>query len=118
MARDSAYLQVTVVYALPQSCWQESLHVPAGTTLRQVVHASGFARRFPDVDLNALTLGVYGARCTPDRLAADGDRVEIYRPLRFDPMESRRRRAAHHLRTRTRPSGMPLLSEAELEHTE
>jgi len=79
--------------------WQESLHVPVGTTLQQVVYASGFIQHFPDVDVQALHLGVYGERCPPDRLVADGDRVELYRPLRFDPMESRRRRAAHRART-------------------
>jgi len=99
MAPDSVHLHVTVVYALPDRSWQASLHVPEGCTLRQVVQASGFAQAFPDVDAQALSLGVYGERSTPDRPVADGDRVEIYRPLRFDPMESRRRRAAHRART-------------------
>jgi len=99
MAPDSARVQVTVVYALPEHSWQETLRVPKGTTLREVVQASGFSQRFPEVDMHALPLGVYGERCTPDRLVDDGDRVEIYRPLRFDPMESRRRRAAHRART-------------------
>jgi putative ubiquitin-RnfH superfamily antitoxin RatB of RatAB toxin-antitoxin module len=41
-----------------------------------------------------LEIGVYGRRCEADTPLCDGDRVEIYRPLNFDPMESRRRRAA------------------------
>jgi len=99
MPSNSAHLHVTVIYALPDRCWQASLRVPVGTTLQHVVQASGFSQAFPDLDVRTLPLGVYGARATPDRLAADGDRVEIYRPLHFDPMESRRRRAAHRART-------------------
>ena len=38
-------------------------------------------------------VGVYGRRVALDHLLADGDRVEIYRPLRVDPKEARRRRA-------------------------
>jgi putative ubiquitin-RnfH superfamily antitoxin RatB of RatAB toxin-antitoxin module len=38
---------------------------------------------------------VYGRACAPDHVLQDGDRLEIYRPLDFDPQESRRRRAAH-----------------------
>jgi len=98
MAPDSTALCVTVVYALPERSWQKSLQVPAGATLWQVVQASGFARQFPDVDVRTLSLGVYGERSAAHRIVADGDRVEIYRPLYFDPMESRRRRAAHRAR--------------------
>jgi len=96
MTSDS--VQVTVVYALPDRAWQARVRVPAGMTLRQVVEASGFARAFPDVDVQRLDLGVYGERSAPERLAVEGDRVELYRPLHFDPMESRRRRAAHRAR--------------------
>jgi len=94
MANDGTRVRLTVVYALPGHSWQESLCVPAGTTLLQAVQASGFARAHPEVEVQTSDLGVYGTRCAPDRLVAEGDRVEIYRPLRFDPMQSRRRRAA------------------------
>jgi len=98
MAPHKPTLRVTVVYALPDRSWQQTLQVPQGFTLQDVVQASGFARQFPDVDMQALNLGVYGERSAPQRQVVDGDRVEIYRPLCFDPMESRRRRAAHRAR--------------------
>jgi len=104
MASSSALVQVTVVYALPECSWQRCLQVAPGTTLQQAVYASGFAHHFPEVDVHTLALGVYGERSTPQRQVTDGDRVEIYRPLRFDPMESRRRRAAHRARiTKAQP---------------
>jgi len=95
---EGATAQVTVVYALPERVWQESVRVPAGSTLLDAVQASGFSDHFPELDVHALPLGVYGARSASTRVVTDGDRVEIYRALTFDPMESRRRRAAHRAR--------------------
>jgi len=37
--------------------------------------------------------GIYGRRVPLDTQLADGDRVEILRPLAADPKEARRRRA-------------------------
>jgi putative ubiquitin-RnfH superfamily antitoxin RatB of RatAB toxin-antitoxin module len=38
--------------------------------------------------------GIHGKRASLDQPLAEGDRVEIYRPLAIDPKEARRRRAA------------------------
>ena len=38
-------------------------------------------------------VGIFGKRVAMDTRLADGDRVEIYRPLKLDPKEARRRRA-------------------------
>ena len=40
-------------------------------------------------------MGVFGRAVRPDTALNDGDRLEIYRGLTFDPKESRRRRAEH-----------------------
>lgn len=88
-------ISVEVVYALAASAWRVPLRLPAGSTMEQALDASGFAGRFPDYPQHALAAGVYGQACSLDRVLQDGDRVEIYRPLTFDPMESRRRRAEH-----------------------
>lgn len=89
----SGILRVRLVYAGPGAVWRRTLRLPAGATVGQAVEASGFAREFPDQD--PASCGVFGQLCREDRVLADGDRVELYRPLVFDPMESRRRRAAH-----------------------
>lgn len=100
-----ATLTVSVVHALPDRAWDVTLQVPAGATLAQVVAQSGFLQQFPDHDLSALTLGVFGQARPAGSPAADGDRIEIYRPLRFDPMESRRRRAEHRRRSQAAQAG-------------
>ena len=88
-------LSITVVYAEPGRVWQRALTVPAGTNVATVLELSGFARLFPDYPVDAPAVGVFGRRCQPDHIVSDADRIEIYRPLNYDPMESRRRRAEH-----------------------
>lgn len=93
MAAES--LRVIVCHALPDAGWQEQVNLPAGATVQQAIDASAFAAHFPGSDPWQVGVGIYGRRCQPDTPVQDEDRVEIYRPLDFDPMESRRRRALH-----------------------
>jgi putative ubiquitin-RnfH superfamily antitoxin RatB of RatAB toxin-antitoxin module len=88
-------MKVHVVFARPDSVWQAEVDVPAGSTVQAALEASGYARQFPELAGTALAVGIYGQRCGMDHVLADGDRIEIYRGLVFDPMESRRRRALH-----------------------
>ena len=78
-------MKVEVVRARPQGAETMSLELPAGATVREAVTASGL----PHDDL----FGIFGRRVGPAHRLADGDRVEIYRPLAIDPKEARRRRA-------------------------
>lgn len=64
-----------------------------GITARQAVERSGMVRFFPEIDIQALDLGIFSNACPPDTVLRDGDRVEIYRPLLCDPKEMRRQRA-------------------------
>ncbi len=75
--------------------WARSLRMPPGSRLEAAVRASGFQQDFPAFELEQWGVGVYGKLQPLDYLLQDNDRVEIYQPLRFDPMESRRRRAQH-----------------------
>ncbi|WP_255474821.1 RnfH family protein [Pusillimonas sp. ANT_WB101] len=98
-------ISVTVVYASAPAdaytavtaagIWQKSLSLAFGTTVGQAISESGFFDCHPQYSRQALVVGIYGKACAPERQLLDGDRIEIYRPLNFDPMESRRRRAQH-----------------------
>lgn len=90
-----AALRATVCYALPGQAWLRELDLPEGATAAQAIEASGFRQAFADTDPLAHGLALYGQPCAPDRVLREGDRVEILRPLVFDPKESRRRRAEH-----------------------
>lgn len=100
-------LSVQVVFALPSDVWRADLQLHPGATVYQALLASGYAQQFPDRPISALRVGIYGQECSQDRELAQGDRVEIYRPLDFDPMESRRRRAAHRQAFMTKPRNAP-----------
>lgn len=84
-------IAIEVVYALADRQQLLALALPQGATVDDALAASGL---LDSVGAGVeLRFGIYGRRCERDALLADGDRVEIYRPLHFDPMESRRRRA-------------------------
>jgi putative ubiquitin-RnfH superfamily antitoxin RatB of RatAB toxin-antitoxin module len=79
-------IRVEVVLARRERAGSVTVRLPAGAVVRDAITASGM-----DADLNAV--GVFGKRVAPDTPLADGDRVEIYRPLALDPRERRRQRA-------------------------
>jgi uncharacterized protein len=81
-------MKVEVVYARRQSARTVRLELPAGATLRDALVSSGL-----QLDLEKQAFGVFGKRAALDHPLAEGDRVEIYRPLAVDPKEARRRRA-------------------------
>lgn len=81
-------LVVEVVYALPQREESARVSVPQGATVRDVLEKAGL------LPLARGKVGIFGKVVPADAPVADGDRVEIYRPLAADPKEARRRRAA------------------------
>ena len=86
-------IDIEVVYALPEKQVVQRINLPDGTTAEQAVKMSDILRQFPEIDLLQNKLGIYGKLIKPATILRDRDRVEIYRPLRVDPKESRRRRA-------------------------
>jgi uncharacterized protein len=63
-------------------------------TVQQAIERSGIQQRFPEIDLTAYKVGVFGKATKLDTVLTEGDRVEIYRPLIADPKEARKKRAA------------------------
>jgi len=91
-------LCVQVIYADVEQIWRRSLQLAPGATAGAALSASGFFRHFPCHAPESVRIGIYGRLCTMDTRLNDNDRIEVYRPLIFDPMESRRRRARHRQR--------------------
>lgn len=80
-------MQITVAIAQADATVQElALQLPAGSTLRQALQAAGQ----PSED--EVDAGIWGRTCPLDTALRDGDRVELYRPLRVDPKVARRER--------------------------
>ncbi|AWN17626.1 RnfH family protein [Salinisphaera sp. LB1] len=86
--------QVDVVFALPGRCWRESVRIQAHATAAQVANASGLdAVCRAETGQAPSAYGVYGRKIGGEQVIADGQRLELYRPLTADPRERRRRRA-------------------------
>lgn len=86
-------MRVEVVYATPERQDAVEVELPDGATVRDAIVVSGLLTQFPQIDLATTAVGIFGERAALDDLLEVGDRVEIYRPLRADPKEARRRRA-------------------------
>ena len=67
--------------------------VPAGATLREAIEQSGILEMHPEIDLDENKVGIFGRKRELRDPVHDGDRIEIYQPLKVDPKEARRRRA-------------------------
>ncbi|MDR5861129.1 RnfH family protein [Halomonas eurihalina] len=92
-------IHVEVAFALPSRQRVASLTLPAGTSAREAVRKANLARHFPDEPPETFenaALGIFGkALRDPERyILQEGDRVEVYRPLRIDPKAARASRAA------------------------
>ncbi len=98
-------MKVEVAYATPEQQIVVEIELPPGSTLEQAIVASGLLKRFPAIDLLRDGVGIFGARRALTDTLREGDRVEIYRPLKADPRDQRRRRT--NARCKVRESANP-----------
>jgi putative ubiquitin-RnfH superfamily antitoxin RatB of RatAB toxin-antitoxin module len=79
------FIRVELVEALPGSAREAALTLPAGSTVADALASAG--RAVPG------RVGIFGRLASPETVLAEGDRIEIYRPLLQDPKDARRQRA-------------------------
>jgi putative ubiquitin-RnfH superfamily antitoxin RatB of RatAB toxin-antitoxin module len=82
-------IRVDVVQAWPRRFESRRVELPEGATVADALDAAGHA---------PCDVAVFGERAAPQRMLADGDRIELLRPLLADPKDTRRRRAARDTR--------------------
>jgi putative ubiquitin-RnfH superfamily antitoxin RatB of RatAB toxin-antitoxin module len=82
----------TVAYATEstQSLWRVMLSDHA--TVQEALETARAQAGAANVPWDA-AVGIFGELCDRSTVPRDGDRIEIYRPLRLDPKQSRRARA-------------------------
>jgi len=83
-------IRVEVVHARRDGADLITIELPAGAVVRDALR---------EARMEADAVGIFGKRVTPDTPLADGDRVEVYRPLALDPKERRRQRARKRTKT-------------------
>lgn len=92
-------IRIELAYAPIGEVELVSLMVGERTTIGEAIIQSGLCNRYPDIDLDTVKIGIFGKLSTLDTMLHEGDRIEIYRPLRADPKEARRTRALRQQRT-------------------
>lgn len=86
---NTSLINVEVAYALPEQQYLFALQVPQGTTAEQAIALSPLLKEQPDVVIDQV--GIFSRPVSKDTVLREGDRVEIYRPLKADPRERRRK---------------------------
>jgi uncharacterized protein len=88
---------VTVAYAAPGVEALVEVRLGEGASVSDAVAQSGIVGRLA-LDPAQLEFAIFGRRVHTDTPVADGDRVELTRPLLADPKVRRRSRAKQNVR--------------------
>ena len=99
-------IAVTVAYAAPGVEALLVVTLPAGATVNDAIAQSGIAVTLA-LDLALLQFAIFGQRAKGETPLANGDRVELTRPLIADPGRARRKRAADRARPGSDPRAKP-----------
>jgi len=71
---------------------ESTLQLAVGSCVADAIRASRVLMDLPDAAVDALQTGVWGRKVRPAHVLREGDRVELYRPLKVDPKVARRER--------------------------
>jgi uncharacterized protein len=98
-------INVELIGIWPDQVWRQQYQVAVGTTAAQLLAQSQVGTWLKMQQIQPSAVGVYGHKIEPaEYMLADGDRVEVYRPLTRDPKDVRRVRADRHPVGRRRPN--------------
>ncbi|PSF08197.1 RnfH family protein [Marinobacter fuscus] len=88
-------MEVEVAFARPDKQQIVLVSVPPGTTAIEAVRLSRIDQLFPEIDVDNIDMGVFGKviKVPAEHVLREGDRVELYRPLKIDPKQARANRA-------------------------
>lgn len=90
---EAPHIRVSVIYAEPDRAFSVDLAMSEGCTVADAIERSGIRDAVPGIEIRDDRLGIFARKAGLTTRLRDGDRVEIYRPLKIDPKEARRRRA-------------------------
>ncbi|WP_371414890.1 RnfH family protein [Hydrogenovibrio sp. JE_KL2] len=83
-------MKIEVAYALPDKQYLFEQEVEEGTTVEQALKQSKLLKEVPDLSFDKV--GIFAQLVTLDTVLKDGDRIEVYRPLKADPRDRRRQK--------------------------
>ena len=105
--RAPGVLRCLVAYATRERQYLWSVELPARATIADALAAARRAAERESANLDpalweAAPVGVFGEPRARDSRCEDGDRIELYRPLRADPRARRRERVQRERRKGSR----------------
>lgn len=78
-------MQVGIAYSdVGQQVWL-NIEVPDETNVQEAITRSGVLKQFPQIDLAAQKVGIFGRLVKLNASLRPGDRIEIYRGIIADP---------------------------------
>ncbi len=83
-------MKIEVAYAMPEKQYLFVEEVADGATVEQVLQQSQLLKELPDLQIEKV--GVFSQLVSLDTVLRDGDRIEVYRPLKADPRDRRRKK--------------------------
>jgi uncharacterized protein len=96
----------TVAFALPARQWSWELALDDDATVGDALARARQAAGALEIPWDG-AVGIFGVLCDRSAVPRDGDRIEIYRPLRADPKESRRERVKARRQAQDRAASAP-----------
>jgi putative ubiquitin-RnfH superfamily antitoxin RatB of RatAB toxin-antitoxin module len=85
-------IRVEVAYVTPERQFLREVRLPTPAVLADALRVSAVESECA-IDCTVMAVGIWSKPATLTTALGNGDRVEIYRPLKVDPKENRRKRA-------------------------
>ena len=86
-------MKVEVVYVGLDDEFLATVDVSETACVKDAIIKSGLLDKRPEISLEFNKVGIFSEITSLDASLKANDRIEIYRPLRMDPMQARRLRA-------------------------
>ena len=83
-----------IAYATPARAYLWPVVLPDGASIAQALAAARELAGAAPIPWESASVGVFGELRRRSDACADGDRIELYRPLKGDPRARRRERLA------------------------
>jgi putative ubiquitin-RnfH superfamily antitoxin RatB of RatAB toxin-antitoxin module len=80
----------SVAYATAERQFLWTVEIEAGASIAEVIAAARRVAPEAAVPWESAPVGIFGELCERNAVPADGDRIELYRPLEQDPRARRR----------------------------
>jgi putative ubiquitin-RnfH superfamily antitoxin RatB of RatAB toxin-antitoxin module len=108
---ESGSKRCVVVYATLEHQYLWTVDLPAAATVAEALNAARSAAAEPlttrgtgeelhEIPWETAPVGIFGVACNRQAVPADGDRIELYRPLASDPRDRRRERVQRERRAK------------------